>query len=301
MVDLGKVSVIIPTFNGDEHLIRAIESVLNQTYTNIEVIVVDDNGLGTPAQLHTEKAIEPFVSDERFKYLKHEVNRNGSAARNTGFSASRGEYICFLDDDDYFLNEKIELQVRALKKAPANVGLMYCGLRVVYPGRTVDRHPHSKGNICTELLKRKLEICSSTLMIRRTEFEKIGGFDESFKRHQDWEMLVRLSSVTQTEYIEDILVIKEMLYRNNPKKAEVIERNRVHYLTQLKPIIQALTEQEQKEIYAIHYAEIARAYLLEGNLEKWLENAKKSEAIGLSIKVGFRAVGRKLLDCFRRG
>ena len=97
------VSVIIPTYGGGEYLKRCIESVLAQTYPNIEVVVVDDNGLGTPNQLLTQKVMQEFKDDTRVKYVCHEINKNGSAARNTGFRNSKGEYICLLDDDDEWL------------------------------------------------------------------------------------------------------------------------------------------------------------------------------------------------------
>ena len=89
-----KVSVIIPTHNRPEYVGRAIKSVLNQTYQDFEIIVVDD-GL--------EKRAEPVINkitDSRIKYIKHEQEKGGSAARNTGIRAAQGEYIAFLDNDD---------------------------------------------------------------------------------------------------------------------------------------------------------------------------------------------------------
>ena len=94
------VSVIIPTYKRSKSLNRAIDSVLSQTYPNIEIIVVDDNGKGSKYQLETEKSLEKYIKTDKIKYIIHDVNRNGSAARNTGFKHSRGEYINFLDDDD---------------------------------------------------------------------------------------------------------------------------------------------------------------------------------------------------------
>ena len=80
--------------------------MLNQTYDNIEVIVVDDNGQGTEHQLLTEKAMEKYADNPKVQYIPHKVNKNGSCARNTGIRASKGEFLGFLDDDDVFLPEK---------------------------------------------------------------------------------------------------------------------------------------------------------------------------------------------------
>ena len=96
------VSVIITTCNGDYKLVRAVDSVLMQTYNNIEIIVVDDNGNGTASRIETEKMMEKFSNTERVIYLKHEQNKNGSAARNTGIRTAKGKYVAFLDDDDVF-------------------------------------------------------------------------------------------------------------------------------------------------------------------------------------------------------
>ena len=105
------VSVIIPTYKGADKINSAVDSVLNQTYKNIEVIVVDDNGENEPEQLLTAEKMKKYETFENVKYLVHKKNINGSAARNTGIRASKGFYLGFLDDDDVFLPEKTQKQV----------------------------------------------------------------------------------------------------------------------------------------------------------------------------------------------
>ena len=99
----GLVSVIIPTFQRAKYIERAIDSVLNQTYKNFEIIVVDDNDQESEARKEMIKRMDKYSSDSRIIYIKHEKNKNGAAARNTGINVAKGEYITFLDDDDYFL------------------------------------------------------------------------------------------------------------------------------------------------------------------------------------------------------
>ena len=107
MINEKKVSVIIPTYKRAELLSKCIKSILEQTYSNVEVIVVDDNDPKTNWRKNTESILDDFKEDSRVIYIKHEKNKNGSAARNTGFKVSTGEYICYLDDDDIFLKNKI--------------------------------------------------------------------------------------------------------------------------------------------------------------------------------------------------
>ncbi|NWG07479.1 MAG: glycosyltransferase family 2 protein [Chloroflexi bacterium] len=112
------VSVIIPTYNGARFLGRAIRSVLNQTYSNLELIVVDDRSPD-----NTEEVVKQF-NDPRLSYFRHEVNQGASAARGTGRRHSSGEIIAFLDQDDMFHPEKLEAHVTFLKDHP-EVGFTY--------------------------------------------------------------------------------------------------------------------------------------------------------------------------------
>ena len=114
------VSVIIPTRNRVEMLCRAVNSVLSQTFDNLECIVVDDE-----SHDNTEKVINSF-EDDRLKYFRHEKNKGASAARNTGIRQSKGGLIAFLDDDDEWIATKLEKQVPLLKGLPERFGMVYC-------------------------------------------------------------------------------------------------------------------------------------------------------------------------------
>ena len=107
-----KVSVIIPTYKRAKMLSRAIDSVLNQTYRNIEVIVVDDNNPNDEYRKATSLIMENYCTDERVHYICHEKNMNGSVARNTGMINASGEFVTFLDDDDIYMPQKVEKLVK---------------------------------------------------------------------------------------------------------------------------------------------------------------------------------------------
>ena len=109
---MTQISVIIPTYNRVNLLNRAINSVLRQTFSDFEVIVVDDSSEDDT------KAVVETLKDPRIRYICHDENRGAAAARNTGIRVSRGEHIAFLDSDDEWLSKKLELQIDALTKNP---------------------------------------------------------------------------------------------------------------------------------------------------------------------------------------
>ena len=122
---MGGVSVIIPTYNRAACLKLALASVLNQTYQNFEIIVVDDASTDGTADV-----VRGFA-DARITYVRHDVNRGkvgaGAAARNSGIARAQGTYIAFLDDDDEWLPEKLARQVAVLDRGPRSVGAIYTG------------------------------------------------------------------------------------------------------------------------------------------------------------------------------
>lgn len=191
------VSVIIPTYKRSDYLLQTIESVLGQTYSPIEIIVVDDNGLGSEFQKKTNDKLQTLIEEKKIIYIPHKVNKNGSAARNTGFNASKGLYINFLDDDDVLMPEKIERQVAFLEKLDDKYGAVYCNSRLTFKTRflrrlkVIETNYNSDGNLVREYLENKMHFNTSSLLFRRSVVEELGGFDESYKRHQDYEILLR--------------------------------------------------------------------------------------------------------------
>lgn len=113
---MDKVSIITPTYKRSDYLKNAIDSVLNQTYKNIEIIVVDDNGNESPYRETTAKLMEAYKDDERVRYLPLEKNVGAAMARNAGIEVAEGEFITFLDDDDEYLPKKIEVQLKAMQE-----------------------------------------------------------------------------------------------------------------------------------------------------------------------------------------
>jgi len=199
------VSVVIPTHNRPDFVSAAIASVLNQTFQDFELIVVDDASCDRNAA-----AVVTHFGDTRIRYIRHEINKGLSAARNTGILASVGRYIAFLDDDDEWLPEKLAMQVAILERSPRRVGVVYTGCLLVDKAtdRVFDKRlPTKKGDLFGHLMESDCVIAGgSSTLIRRYCFEQVGLFDENVPTWEAYDMWIRLSKSFEFEYVEKALV-----------------------------------------------------------------------------------------------
>ena len=204
------VSVIIPTYSRPTTLCRALESVINQTYPNVEILVVDDNGKGTQYQLETEKVLQKYIQHNEIKYLVHPTNLNGSAARNTGFKNSKGEFVNFVDDDDVLNKRKIELQVKKLLESSEEYGSCYCWVNKYAGDKLVDQRKWEKeGNLLKEFLLDQVSFHTTTHLFRRSVVERLNGFDETFIRNQDVEFLTRFFFYYKICVVKDEILVNK--------------------------------------------------------------------------------------------
>lgn len=242
------VSVIIPTYGRPSTLTRAIDSVLNQTYKNVEIIVVDDNNPNTDDRKNTECVIKKYIDLDNMIYIKHDRNKNGSAARNTGFRNSSGEFIMFLDDDDEFLPNKIHTQVDRLSSLDRSWGACYTNYIRKKSGKiTVYGNEKREGNLLTEELMRNLFVhAGSNLMIRREVVSEVGGFDESFKRNQDVEFLSRILVKYKLAYADVIGLIVHVHDRAYEK--EIYEEITLDYMNKFSHLVNQMPEKDRNRI-----------------------------------------------------
>lgn len=201
---MPKVSVVIPTYNRPDFLRLAIRSVLDQTFQDFEIIVVDDASMDNISQ------VVGGFKDKRIKYIRHEVNKGGSAARNTGIMKSSCEYIAFLDDDDEWLPPKLKMQVDLLDNSPPVVGGIYTGsVKIDRNSQRVFEQltPTKRGDLASELLVSNcLSSAGSSILLKKECFEQMGLFDENLPSFQDYDMWIRISKQFHFEYIKDPLV-----------------------------------------------------------------------------------------------
>lgn len=273
------VSIIIPSYNGSQCILKALKSALNQTYKNIEVIIVDDNGKGSIEQLNTQKIIEPYVDDNRVKYIVHDKNKNGSAARNTGFKNSKGKFITFLDDDDEYLPNKIMDEIEAFSKLDESWGMVYCAAN--------HRGFSNSGKLLYDLLLHSVVIGSDSLMVRRDIFEKVNGFDETFRRHQDYEFTARVSDITNIKSVESVgFIYNSEVSRNKAKSIEEAQDFRKHYIDKMLPLIRKFPLFNQKVIICSNSMEVVSIYLHDFKLLKFYRELKRFSN-QWDIKIGF--------------
>jgi len=180
------VSVVIPCYNTAKYLGEAIESVLAQTYSDFEIIVVDDGSTDD-----TPQVVRSF-DDTRISYIYQE-NKGLSGARNTGIHHSQGRYIAFLDADDYFLPNKLADQV-AFLEGHEELGLVAGGyLRIDQDGAVIEKCAGRLGGISAQTQLTGNQFIIHCTLIRRSWIDKIGGFDESLGGSEEWDFHSRLA------------------------------------------------------------------------------------------------------------
>ena len=227
-----QVSVVIPTFERAEWVVRAVRSVLAQTLLPLEVIVVDDGSTdGTSSRLAEEF---PTVIEQRLKLFRT-ANHGVSAARNLGISRARGDWLAFLDSDDEWRSTKLERQMAAIEHSP-ETQICHCDEVWIRNGRRVNpRRIHQKygGRIFRHCLPR-CAISPSAVMIHRQVFERFGGFDEDLPACEDYDLWLRLCCQLEVLYVEERLVVKYGGHEDQlSRTTAALDRYRIRSLARL--------------------------------------------------------------------
>ena len=201
-----KVSVIIPTYNCMRYVPEAVESVLNQTYRDYEIIIVDDGSIDqTRAAL--AKHIEAHPQKVRYIFQQ---NAGEGGARNRGIKEARGEYVAFLDADDIWTPQKLEIQMNLVESLKEK-NIVVFGDAYAFNERGVitrsmfkEREPH-EGSVFEELLYKNF-VVTQTVVARRNLFAKVGYFKEGMKYCADFEMWLRLAKNYKFHYVNEAIV-----------------------------------------------------------------------------------------------
>lgn len=193
------ISVIIPSYNRGDTIKRSIGSVLDQTYSNLEVIIIDDGSTD-----NTEKIVADLKSNKVF-YYKNDTNIGACRSRNRGVKMAKGEFIAFQDSDDEWLPEKLEKQMQFLKEIDCD--LVFCSMERI-SDKKIEIYPPYLPDNNSSLYKQLLyenSTSTQTLLGKREVFENI-KFDESMPRFQDWEVMLRISLVYNVKHLNSVLV-----------------------------------------------------------------------------------------------
>lgn len=261
------VSVVLPTYNRARLIHRAIQSVLNQTYTNLELLVIDD-----ASSDNTEEIVRSF-RDSRIRLVRHNENKGGAASRNTGIRMARGKYIAFQDSDDEWMPSKLAIQVDAMEKAAPNVGVVYTAFWRAEKGSKNFIHyrrvTNRSGNIHTDLLRRNF-VTTPSILARRDSLFKSGLFDEQLPRLQDWDLVIRLSRDCEFIYIEEPLVISYMSPDSISRDAKAVTKALESILDKYRDefdrsgILPDHCYSLSRHFFTIHQYDKGLGYLIEG-------------------------------------
>ena len=276
------ISVIIPTYNRRHTLPRAIDSTLAQTHKDLELIIVDD--LSTDDTLNYLRSI----SDPRLKIVALDKNGGAGRARNKGLEVATGALLAYQDSDDEWSVRFLERLSAGLHEAGPETGVIYCGKlvygrdqqRVFGPGRVAympdpDRK-HVEGDIHLDVLSRPL-VSSQTFLVRRELMERVGGWHETIRKGEDWELSTRLASITRYAFIEEPLAVTYL-------GADSATHNELKGVGTMQAILEA-----NREAYARHpvlHAEmllrIARTYQRSGKFAEARPFIGQARALGVA-------------------
>lgn len=250
----GLVSCVIPSHKRSDTLKRAIDSVLNQTYKKIEVLVVDDNEKGDKWDIELKKIIKEY-DDKRVRLISQPRHVNGAMARNYGIKESLGEYIAFLDDDDEWEKDKIEKQLMLQKKEKADV--VVCLWTTFKDGKEIRKAPlYEVDDIQFKILSRSVSVYTSTVLIKKKAIYLFGGFDETLIRHQDLQFLVDAAEDSKFALLKEYKVkIHTDSDINRPDLAKFIKVKK-DFLECESVIINKYNKKDKKRIYGAHNFEL---------------------------------------------
>lgn len=283
---MSKVSVVIPTYRGAEWIEQCVKSVLQQDYQDLEVIVVDD------ASPDDAAAIVSDMDDERIRLCRHEENKGVPGARNTGIKAATGEYIGFLDQDDWWHEHKLQTQVKMFARGPDNLGVVYGDTDMVGLGeekRWTGPLPEEPRERVRALFLRN-HVITITSLIAAECFETHGLLDEDLYGVDDYEFWLRIAEDYRFEYLPDVVATKRVHSSNTSDRFERMNQDKVmiaeRYLERY-PYLEPLRDRKFHQIMT-HYA------------HRYADRGDYSRAVQYDLK-GLRYEKRHPTDYLRLG
>jgi len=263
-----KVSIVCPTFNGASrgYLKQAIESALNQTFRGFELIIVDDGSTD-----HTKGVCESYLEDSRVHYI-FQPNGGPASARNAGISASTGEFICFLDDDDVWKDEKLQRQIEYIDAQLSNFsnwGMVFTWVELIdAQGNIIGYRGHRQtGLIYRDLFFGNIIDATSSVLVKSEILNQVGFFDEKNKQCEDWDMWLRIAKSYLIFPIQEYLV----KHREHPHRLSSSSDEAFFYEIAVlkKALSTAPPEINPRDVYASCYINRGIIYFSHGEYRKF--------------------------------
>lgn len=261
-----RISVILPVWNREWIVLASVQSVLGQTFRDLELIIIDDGSTdGTIRRLAT-------LDDPRVRVIACPTNRGAAAARNVGISEARGPLIAFQDSDDLWIETHLESLVQRFDASGPRVGLTYC-VKVVRHGDRTWQTPAKnqeppQGNVLSDLLRENF-ISTPAALVRRSCLEHVGGFDESLPSLEDWELWIRVAKSYDVAFAAETRVL-------GTRSANSISNNL------------AADREARKEIYVKHWVAFASSH--SGGFRTRLQHLARAYLRGGSRRDAWRAL-----------
>ena len=261
------VSVVIPVYNREKLIERSVKSILNQTYKNLEMIVVDD------ASTDRIEMVVQEIKDTRIRYIRLEENGGAGRARNAGVKAARGKYIAFNDSDDEWLPTKLEKQMKLMRQSESeNVGCVYCMMTRYFQEIPSSREPervpdmeHVGENAIGDLfhfMQRCIFVSTQMLLLKKKVIEEAGYFNEDLKNLEDWEFLLRVAQKCKFTLVQESLV-------NVYVQKERVTANAEGFIDAIRYVIR---------LYDLHKTNIAAyKWLIMDGIVDYMKNASLPE------------------------
>jgi glycosyltransferase involved in cell wall biosynthesis len=195
------VSIIIPVYNASKHIVRALDSIKNQTYKNYEVIVIDDGSTDDSSTIIENHGID-------LKLIK-QTNGGASSARNVGIKAATGKYIAFLDSDDEWLPSKLLVQITQIEKNNALIAV-YCRDYNLREVSNIDSSslPALINKNCEEIFRQPYNLTTSSFLIKTIVIRELGGFDENLQTAEDIDLYLKASLYGEIGELSESLCVK---------------------------------------------------------------------------------------------
>ena len=271
----GLVSVIIPTYKRSAMLTRAIDSVLHQTHEKLEVIVVNDND---PADVYSDELnaqMSRYVLDKRVSLIGQKKHINGAVARNVGISVAKGEYLAFLDDDDWWEPQKIEHQKELLDKLGFEYGAVSCLMRHYKNDKLVYVSlPYKENDLMFKVITRQGGIGTGSPLFRREAIDVAGYFDEKLIRHQDIQFFAMFCSKFKIKLLNEYLYNYDLGDAQNRPSPERIIDIKNNFYASIDEILKSLSQRRKIIVKAYNDFEIGIAFFKAKNIKMGMRYIK---------------------------